>query len=89
MLKCDRILKSDVMTIQIRILPNPDIPGNTMHAKGRHTGTYYFWIGMLIPVLLAGIGFITIGIWPFGDGTVLIIDSLHQYLPISWIYAFS
>ena len=36
---------------------------------------------MLIPVLLAGIGFITIGIWPFGDGTVLIIDSLHQYLP--------
>ena len=52
-----------------------------MHAKRRHTGAYYFWIGMLIPILLAGIGFIVIGIWPFGDGTVLIIDSLHQYLP--------
>ena len=52
-----------------------------MHASRRHTGAYYFWIGMLIPILLAGVGFILIGIWPFGDGTVLIIDSLHQYLP--------
>ena len=52
-----------------------------MQAARRHTGIYYFLIGMLIPIILAGIGFILIGIWPFGDGTVLIIDSLHQYLP--------
>lgn len=52
-----------------------------MQAARRHTGAYYFWIGMLIPLLLAGVGFIIIGVWPFGDGTVLIIDSLHQYLP--------
>ena len=52
-----------------------------MQASRRHKGAYYFWIGMLIPILLAGIGFIIIGVWPFGDGTVLIIDSLHQYLP--------
>ena len=38
-------------------------------------------IGMLIPTILAGAGFIVIGLWPFGDGTALIIDSLHQYLP--------
>ena len=52
-----------------------------MNAARRHTGAYYFWIGMLIPILLAGMGFVIIGIWPFGDGTMLIIDSLHQYLP--------
>ena len=52
-----------------------------MQASRRHSGAYYFWIGMLIPILLAGTGFLLIGIWPFGDGTVLIIDSLHQYLP--------
>ena len=52
-----------------------------MQAVRRHTGKYYFLTGMLVSVILAGIGFIVIGVWPFGDGTVLIIDSLHQYLP--------
>lgn len=52
-----------------------------MQATRKHTGAFYFWIGLLVPTLLAGIGFIIIGIWPFGDGTALIIDSLHQYLP--------
>ena len=52
-----------------------------MKAAHRHTGAYYFFIGMLVPTILAGIGFIVIGLWPFGDGTALIIDSLHQYLP--------
>ncbi len=50
-------------------------------SRRRRTGVIYFLIGMLIPVILAGLGFIMIGVWPFGDGTVLIIDSLHQYLP--------
>ncbi|MDO4476168.1 MAG: YfhO family protein [Lachnospiraceae bacterium] len=44
-------------------------------------GAYYFWLGFLIPALITLIGFIVIKVWPFGDGTVLIIDSLHQYLP--------
>ena len=52
-----------------------------MQKSHKHTGVYFFLIGMLIPVILAGIGFIIIGIWPFGNGTALIIDSLHQYLP--------
>ena len=51
-----------------------------MKTRG-HKGAYYFGIGMLISTLLAGLGFILIGIWPFGDGTTLIIDSIHQYLP--------
>lgn len=57
--------------------------GNTesKHAVLKHTASYYFLVGMLVPVILAGIGFVAIGIWPFGDGTALIIDSLHQYLP--------
>ena len=52
-----------------------------MQAKTKKTGAFYFWAGFLIPTLFAGIGFILIGVWPTGDGTVLIIDSLHQYLP--------
>ncbi len=52
-----------------------------MQVKRKHTGAVYFWIGFLIPVLLAGTGFFLIGVWPSGDGTALIIDSLHQYLP--------
>ena len=42
---------------------------------------FYFWMGFLIPMLTAFLGFALNGVWPFGDGTVLIIDSLHQYLP--------
>ena len=52
-----------------------------VQAKKKHTGAVYFWAGFLIPTLIAGIGFFLIGVWPSGDGTVLIIDSLHQYLP--------
>ncbi len=52
-----------------------------MQGARKHTGVFYFWIGFLVSTVLAGIGFIIIGIWPFGDGTALIIDSLHQYLP--------
>ena len=42
---------------------------------------FYFWMGFLIPALVTFAGFALNGVWPFGDGTVLIIDSLHQYLP--------
>lgn len=52
-----------------------------VQAKKKHTGAVYFWAGFLIPTLIAGLGFFLIGVWPSGDGTVLIIDSLHQYLP--------
>ena len=52
-----------------------------IHGKKKHTGAVCFWAGFLIPAILAGIGFYLIGVWPAGDGTVLIIDSLHQYLP--------
>lgn len=41
----------------------------------------YFLAGFFLSVLIAGIGFICHGVWPFGDKTVLIVDSLHQYLP--------
>ena len=54
---------------------------STMQAKKNHSGAVYFWAGFLLPTLIAGIGFFLIGVWPSGDGTVLIIDSLHQYLP--------
>ena len=46
-----------------------------------HRGLFYLGIGCLIPALTVLAGYIAIGIWPFGNGTVLIIDSLHQYLP--------
>lgn len=47
----------------------------------RKKSRFYFGMGFLIPALVTLVGFIIIGVWPFGDGTVLIIDSLHQYLP--------
>lgn len=47
----------------------------------RRGGAFYFWMGFLIPSLIVLAGFIAIKIWPSGDGIVLIIDSLHQYLP--------
>ena len=42
---------------------------------------FYFGMGFLLPALITLVGFALNGVWPFGDGTVLIIDSLHQYLP--------
>ena len=47
----------------------------------KRTGSFYLWMGMLIPALTMLIGFIVNGVWPFGDGTILKVDSLHQYLP--------
>ena len=44
-------------------------------------GLFCLLAGTLVPALTMFIGFIIIKVWPFGDGTVLIIDSLHQYLP--------
>ena len=49
--------------------------------KKTRQGLFYLGIGTLIPALVMLFGFILIKVWPFGDGTVLIIDSLHQYLP--------
>lgn len=47
----------------------------------RRRSRRFFLAAFLLSVLAAGIGFIYLGVWPFGDKTVLIIDSLHQYLP--------
>ncbi|MCD7735675.1 MAG: YfhO family protein, partial [Lachnospiraceae bacterium] len=41
----------------------------------------YFLAGFFLSALVAGVGFALMGVWPFGDKTLLIIDSLHQYLP--------
>ena len=38
-------------------------------------------LGFLVSFITVMIGWAVIGVWPFGDGTVLIIDSIHQYLP--------
>lgn len=73
-----------------------EISGDTVSQPGAHEsgkgfarglgsrvsrGALCFWLGFLIPAVVTLIGFAINGIWPFGDGTVLIIDSLHQYLP--------
>ncbi len=55
--------------------------GRLKATKGKHPSISRFWIGFLISAVFMFIGFFAIGVWPFGDGTVLIIDSLHQYLP--------
>ncbi len=52
------------------------------HKNQVHRGDWlYLGLGFLIPVLVTLVGYIVIKVWPFGDGTVLIIDSIHQYLP--------
>lgn len=38
-------------------------------------------LAFVIPALTMLIAYIANGVWPFGDHGVLIIDSLHQYLP--------
>lgn len=49
--------------------------------EGARSARRYFLAGFFLTVLAAAIGFISLGVWPFGDNTLLIIDSLHQYLP--------
>lgn len=49
--------------------------------QDRKRSMFYFWMGFFLPALVTLVGFALNGVWPFGDGTVLIIDSLHQYLP--------
>lgn len=61
----------------------------------------YFLAGFFLTGAVALVGFALMGVWPFGDKTLLIIDSLHQYLPFytdfheklvnseSFLYSFS
>ena len=62
-----------------------NLTGKTLMGSGTASadtaGRRYFAGGFLLSVLIAGVGFIIHGVWPFGDKTVLIVDSLHQYLP--------
>ncbi len=44
-------------------------------------GVFYLLAGMLLSALIMLIGFAVLGVWPFGDGTILKVDCLHQYLP--------
>ena len=44
-------------------------------------GGAFFLAGFFLTLLITAIGFAAISVWPTGDKTVLIIDSLHQYLP--------
>lgn len=49
--------------------------------RRKHPAALWFLAGFLITAAFMFAGYCVIGVWPFGDGTVLIIDSLHQYLP--------
>ena len=57
------------------------LSGRTSKRQKGRGGAFYLWIGMLIPALIFLTAFVVVGVWPFGDGTILKIDSLHQYLP--------
>ncbi|MCC8104228.1 MAG: YfhO family protein [Clostridiales bacterium] len=46
----------------------------------------YFLAGFFLTGLVALVGFALMGVWPFGDKTLLIIDSLHQYLPFYTVF---
>ena len=53
----------------------------SLKKKNGGQGILCLILGFLVPALIALAGYVLIRVWPFGDGTVLIIDSLHQYLP--------
>ncbi|MCD8336178.1 MAG: YfhO family protein [Lachnospiraceae bacterium] len=46
----------------------------------------YFLAGFFLTGIVALVGFALMGVWPFGDKTLLIIDSLHQYLPFYTVF---
>ena len=42
---------------------------------------FYYILAFIIPFLTLTAAFIVIGVYPFGDRSILIIDSYHQYAP--------
>ncbi|MBK5242885.1 YfhO family protein [Clostridium sp.] len=42
---------------------------------------YIILLSFLLPALILGIAYITVGIFPFGNGSLLISDLYHQYAP--------
>lgn len=55
--------------------------GEVQGLEEKRSSRRFFAAGFVMSMLVAGIGFAHMGVWPFGDKTLLIIDSLHQYLP--------
>lgn len=48
----------------------------------RKKSAVFFMAGFLAVLLIAGVSFFAVlKIYPAGDNTLLIIDSIHQYLP--------
>ena len=41
----------------------------------------FYLMAFFIPMLLMGVGFIAMGIYPFGDRQIMVIDAWHQYYP--------
>ena len=41
----------------------------------------FYLMAAFIPPLILTIAYIALGVWPFGDRQVQIIDSYHQYVP--------
>ena len=54
----------------------------TENALGRRIYKYrFFELSFMIPLLVLTIAYIALGVWPFGERQVQIIDSYHQYAP--------
>lgn len=49
--------------------------------KGFLTDNRIVLLSFLIPVLIMMLGFIVMGIYPFGDNQIAVIDMYHQYVP--------
>lgn len=47
----------------------------------RRSSCRFFFAGFFLTVLIAGIAFAVMKVWPFGDKSLLIVDSVHQYWP--------
>ncbi len=54
---------------------------STEQLRASRRSRQYFLAGFLASGAVALAGFIVVHVWPFGDKILLIIDSLHQYLP--------
>ena len=44
-----------------------------------------FFLGFLLSGIILTLCFIHLKIWPFGDQTLLVVDSVHQY-PVSYTH---
>ncbi|MGN0592266.1 MAG: YfhO family protein [Ruminococcus sp.] len=76
-------MNSEIMTGSAAV-PDPESAAmKTQLCKKKADTKIYLLLSFFVPCILVGIGWMLLGVHPFGEGQILVTDFWHQYYPFA------